>query len=55
MRKLRRSIAHARMKKEGIRHPNKKKHSVHPTTGQPVTLPSYFAENWRKYSLPETK
>lgn len=51
MRKLRRSIARARMKKEGIRHMNKKRHSINPLTGRPTILPSYFAENWRKYSL----
>ena len=50
MRKLRRSIARAKMKKEGIRHMNKVRHSTDPITGRPVTLPSYFAENWRKYS-----
>ena len=50
MRKLRRSIARARMQAEGIRHMNKKRYSVNPFTGRHTVLPSYFAENWRKYS-----
>lgn len=50
MRKLRRSIARARMEKEGIRHMNKTRHGVNPITKTPVTYPSYFAENWRKYA-----
>jgi hypothetical protein len=50
MRKLRRSIARAKMQKEGIRRMNKKRHSTNPITGRPCILPSYFAENWRKYS-----
>ena len=49
MRKLRRSIARAKMKKEGIRHMNKVRHTTD-LLGRPITLPSYFAENWRKYS-----
>lgn len=49
MRKLKRSIARARMKAEGIRHMNKVRHAVNPITRRPETLPSYFAENWRKY------
>lgn len=50
MRKLKRSIARARMSKEGIRRMNKKSYGIHPITGRPVILPSYFATNWRKYS-----
>lgn len=38
------------MKKEGIRHMNKERPSVHPFTGRLVILPSYFAQNWRKYA-----
>ena len=48
MRKLRRSIAHAKMRKEGIEHINK------PRTyfdGKMIRkMPSIFAENWRKYA-----
>ena len=49
MRKLKRSIARARMRAEGIRHMNKTRHVINPVTHRPQTLPSYFAENWRKY------
>lgn len=50
MRKLKRSIARARMEKEGIRHINKKRHTRDPFSGRPVIQPSFFAENWREYS-----
>lgn len=49
MRKLRRSIARARMEKEGIRHMNKTRYGIDLATKRPVFYPSYFAENWRKY------
>lgn len=55
MRKFLRSIARARMEKKGIRHKNKTRQSVNPITKRPVTLPSYFAENWRKYVNTEPK
>lgn len=38
------------MEREGIRHKNKKRYSFNPFTGRPTKLPSFFAENWRKYS-----
>lgn len=49
MRKYKRSIARAKMKAEGIRRMNKIRHTTDPITHKPVVLPSYFAENWRKY------
>ncbi len=50
MRKYKRRIARARMEKEGIQHINKRRYSRNPITGAPVVLPSFFADNWRKYS-----
>lgn len=50
MRKLRRSIARARMQREGIQHMNKERRSINPLTGRLIISPSYFAENWRKYT-----
>jgi hypothetical protein len=50
MRKLKRSIARARMEKEGIQHMNKKRCAKTPFTGRPFIAPSFFAENWREYS-----
>ena len=44
MRKLKRSIARAKMQKEGIQHINKKQ-----TDAKGRTLPSFFAMNWRSY------
>ena len=49
MRKLKRNIARARMRAEGIRHMNKTRIVRNPVTGRTQTLPSYFAENWRNY------
>lgn len=46
MRKLKRSIARAKMGTEGIKHINKK--SINPRTGL-RTGRSFFSENWRKY------
>ena len=46
MRKLKRSIARAKMRAEGIQHINKKR--INPRTGL-RTDPSFFSENWRKY------
>lgn len=40
------------MIKEGIRRMNKESRGVHPVTGRPVLIPSYFATNWKKYSNP---
>lgn len=40
MRKLRRKVAHERMRKRGLTHVNKKHGDKHT---------SYFAENWRDY------
>lgn len=45
MRKYLRRIAHAKMRAEGICHPNKKRHDY-----KGRTTPSFFAENWRKYT-----
>ena len=50
MRRILRSIAHARMKKEGIRHPNKPRKDL---KGRRVR--SYFAENWREYLVPKAQ
>lgn len=47
MRKYKRSLARARMQREGIQHINRR--TVNPLTGR-RNLPSYFAENWRKYA-----
>jgi hypothetical protein len=44
MRKLLRSIAHAKMAAEGVRRPNKPRRDW-----KGRKQPSYFAENWRKY------
>jgi hypothetical protein len=49
MRKLKRSIARANMKRAGIQHINKKKPGRNPITGTLVILPSFFAEHWREY------
>jgi hypothetical protein len=51
MRRILRSIARGRMKKEGIRRMNKKRPAINPLTGRIVIQPSYFAENWRKYCI----
>lgn len=48
MRKLRRSIAHAKMRKAGIEHINKPKYNN--IGGFLIKCPSVFAENWRKYA-----
>lgn len=40
MRKLRRLVAHNRMKKAGITQPNKEKYGN----------PSYFSKKWREYA-----
>lgn len=50
MRRILRSIAHARMKKEGIRHPNKPR-----TDLKGRKQPSYFAEHWREYLVPKAQ
>lgn len=44
LRKLRRSIAHANMAREGIRQTNKSRQFF----GQ--TVQSFFAQNWREYA-----
>ena len=44
MRKLKRSIARARMQKEGIQHINKKQIDI-----KGRVLPSFFSMNWRSY------
>lgn len=52
-RKIDRAVAHAKMKKEGIAHPNKSEHMRYQTfTGATMTKvePSYFAKNWRAYA-----
>lgn len=45
MRKLRRKVAHAKMRKAEIEHINKPRYDF---CGN--RLPSIFAENWRKYA-----
>lgn len=45
MRKLRREIARAKMKAEGIQHPNRKELLPNGQKGK-----SFFARNWRKYA-----
>ena len=50
MRRILRNIAHARMKKEGIRHPNKPRADL---KGRKVR--SYFAEHWLEYLVPKTQ
>lgn len=47
MRKLKRSIARARMQKEGIQHINKKQIDKIDIKGR--VLPSFFSMNWRSY------
>lgn len=47
MRTLLRAKARAAMRKKGIRHMNKARYVYR--NGQIITLPSYFAENWRAY------
>ena len=52
-RKIDRSVAHARMKREGVVHPNKSEHMRYMTiTGATMYKiePSYFAKNWRAYA-----
>lgn len=44
MRKYRRAIAHANMKKQGIKHVNKPRRDVYGRI-----LPSLFSECWRKF------
>lgn len=44
MRKLKRSIARARMERLGVLHINKKRRDR-----KGHALPSYFADNWRKF------
>lgn len=50
MRKLKHSIARAAMKAAGITRINKRQVSIDPRTGDLVKLPSFFAQNWRKYA-----
>ena len=45
MRKLRRMIAHERMKAEGVQHPNRRIPGTNGKQGR-----SFFARNWRKYA-----
>lgn len=48
MRKLLRSIAHHKMKVEGVQRINKPRRVLE--NGKPTNVwSSYFAENWRKY------
>lgn len=47
MRKLRRSVAKANMKRMGIQHPNKRHYAIQ--HGVPVRLPSFFSQHWREY------
>lgn len=53
-RKLDRLVAHARMKKIGLKHVNKHDYNeyITPTTGMRVQqrLDSYFAGHWRKFA-----
>lgn len=45
MRKLRRSIARAKMQAEGVQHMNRKQLLPNGQRGR-----SFFAENWKKYA-----
>lgn len=48
-RKIARRVAHARMKKAGVVHPNKRRYVLkHKQTWR---VPSYFAQNWRAWSV----
>lgn len=49
MRKFKRSIARARMNKEGVCRMNKPCFTRDMTTGLIARVQSRFAENWRKY------
>lgn len=49
MRKLKRSIARHKMVKFGIQKMNKRKWGFMPGSRVPSKLPSYFAENWRRF------
>ena len=47
-RKIARNVARARMRKQGIVHPNKPRYTVR--HGMLEKLDSYFASNWRRFS-----
>ena len=49
MRKLRRSIARARMRKAGLKHTNRP--IAVTVKGRPVNLGSFFKHNWKNYCL----
>lgn len=49
MRKILRNIARAKMRKAGIKRVNKTRWFIHPQTGDPMKIQSYFAEHWREY------
>ena len=48
MRKLRRKIAHYKMQREGIQHPNRKQAMYRHGQFAGYT-DSYFAQHWREY------
>lgn len=50
MRKYLRAIARANMEREGVKRINKRRYMVNPRTGMVEKMPSFFAENWRKYA-----
>ena len=50
MRKYLRARARANMKRAGIRKMNKKRYSINPNTGIVMQVPSFFADNWRKWA-----
>lgn len=50
LRKLARSVAHYRMRIEGIQKPNKRHMAINPRSGMLERMPSYFSEHWREYA-----
>lgn len=50
MRKIMRNIARANMRRAGIKRMNKKRYYIHPKTGLPMQVPSFFATEWRKWA-----
>lgn len=49
MRELLRSKARAAMTAKGYTRLNKPGYGIDPKTGQPVKIPSIFAQYWRKF------
>lgn len=49
MRKLKRAIARAKMKAEGIQHINRRPWIIDPETKAVKRAKSYFAQHWKEY------